>query len=564
MKTIYYKYLFITLCCCVIVACVSSKAILQKPQIVTVSFAKKQPLTEEEKQNWHFKDIYTDSIPGISLDKAYQELLKNKQGDTIIVAVIDTELDIDHEDLKDQVWINKDEIPNNHIDDDKNGYIDDIHGWNFVGSKKEDNILYTSYEYVRIVRKFDSIFRNFNSISEVSNEDYENFKLYQKAYMKYNEEIENRNSEIARYNRIKTRFRNGKTIAKKYFLKEDYTVEQLDSLQSTISDDKEKKSISNLAYYEKYGIDESWCDGRVNFEEFKLNTLLNLDYNDRSSSKDNADDINDFPYGNNDIQGTQVISHATQIASLIAAKRNNNFGIDGINDLVKIMPLSIAAVGNEFDKDIALAIRYAVDNGARIINMSLGKEFSMYPEWVNDAIKYAQEYNVLIITSAGNNGINIDKNDDFPTDNMKGVETVENFIKVGNTSKNINSKLIFSNSNYGKNNVDIFAPGSKLPCLDRWDIITDTGTSLSSAVVSGVASLLLSYYPNLTASEVKEIILQSGTPIDLMVLKPYPNGEKRDPNKVPFSSLSKSGKIVNAYNALLLAEEVSKKKKRKN
>ena len=361
---------------------------------------------------------------------------------------------------------------------------------------------------------------------------------------------------------MKTRYKKGKSIAKKYFPKEDYSVDQLDSLKLSVKDEDEKKSISNLAYYEKYGIDENWCDNYVKFEKFKLNTLLNLDYNDRSLTNNNADDINDYPYGNNDVQGTQVISHATQIASLIAAKRNNNLGIDGINDLVQIMPLSIAAVGNEFDKDIALAIRYAVDNGVTIINMSLGKEFSMYPEWVNDAIKYAQEKNVLIITSSGNNGLDIDKNDDFPTDNMEGVETVNNFIKVGNTSKNINSKLIFSNSNYGKNNVDIYASGTKISCLARSEEVTDTGTSLSCAVVSGIASLIFSYYPNLTATEVKEIIMQSGTSIDLMVLKPYPNGEKRDPKKVPFSSLSKSGKIANAFNALLMAEEVSKKKKR--
>ncbi|MFK7750306.1 MAG: S8 family serine peptidase [Kordia sp.] len=555
--------LLIILFCCAIIACTSSKSTLQKSQIITAAFAKKKAFTETDNQNWHFKDIFEDSIPGISLDKAYRELLKNKKGDTVIVAVIDTELDIAQEDLKNQIWINKDEIPNNGIDDDNNGYIDDVHGWNYVGTKKGDDILYTSYEYVRIVRRFDSLFRDYNLISEMPKEDYENFKLYQKAYMKYNSEVENKNSEIARYKRIKTRYKNGKSIAKKYFPKEDYTVDQLDSLKSIISDEKVKKSISNLAYYKKYGIDESWCDNRVDFEKFKLNTLLNVNYNDRSSANDNSDDINDFPYGNNDVQGIQLISHATQIASLIAAKRNNNIGIDGINDLVQIMPLSIATVGNEFDKDIALAIRYAVDNGAKIINMSLGKEFSMYPEWVNDAIKHAQDRNILIITSAGNNGLNIDNNDDFPTDNLRGVETVKNFIKVGNTSKEINSKLIFSNSNYGKNNVDIYAPGTKISCLARSEEVIDTGTSLSSAVVSGVASLLFSYYPNLTAKEVKDIIMQSGTSYDLMVLKPYPIGEERNPNKVPFNSLSKSGKIINAYNALLLAEEVSKKQQRK-
>jgi cell wall-associated protease len=184
----------------------------------------------------------------------------------------------------------------------------------------------------------------------------------------------------------------------------------------------------------------------------------------------------------------------------------------------------------------------------------------MYPLWVNEAIKYAENNDVLIITSSGNNGLNIDENDDFPTDNLLGVETVKNFIKIGNTSQNIDSTLVFSSSNYGKKNVDIFAPGTKIPCLSRSDKVTDTGTSLSCAVVSGIASLLFSYYPELTVAEVKQIILESGVSYDLMVLKPYPRGEKRDPNKVSFSSLSKSGKIVNAYNALLLAEKFLKRR----
>jgi cell wall-associated protease len=555
--------LVVFISCCCIIACASQKNSAQKtPQTVTGAFAKKQALTKEEKKDWHFKDIFKDSIPGISLKKVYN-FLKNKKGDTIIVALIDTELDIDHKDLKDQVWINKDEIPNNNIDDDHNGCIDDIHGWNYIGSKKGDKIPYTSYEYLRILRKYKPLFDDYNSIIEVPKNDIEKFKLFQKSYIRYRLEIEEKESEIARYKRIEKRFNEGKSIAKKYFSKEDYTTETLDSLKLTIDDKDEKKSISNLAYFTKYKINKNWVKGHINFEKFKLNTLLNLNYNDRYLTNDDANDIDDFPYGNNNVQGTYIINHATEIASLIAAKRNNNIGIDGINDLVKIMPLSIAVVGNEFDKDIALAIRYAVNKGAKIINMSFGKEFSMYPLWVNEAIKYAENNDVLIITSSGNNGLNIDENDDFPTDNLLGVETVKNFIKIGNTSQNIDSTLVFSSSNYGKKNVDIFAPGTKIPCLSRSDKVTDTGTSLSCAVVSGIASLLFSYYPELTVAEVKQIILESGVSYDLMVLKPYPRGEKRDPNKVSFSSLSKSGKIVNAYNALLLAEKVSKKKKRK-
>ncbi|WP_430409320.1 S8 family serine peptidase [Kordia sp.] len=522
----------------------------------------KKEMSESSVGNESHLDIISREklgLLGINLEKAYN-FLKNKKGDTIIIAVIDTELDIAQEDLKNQIWINKDEIPNNNIDDDDNGYIDDVHGWNYVGSKKSDKVPYTSYEYVRILKKYKPLFDEYNSLLEVPKKYAKNFKLYQKAYARYNSEVEGKESEMARFKRIEKRYIDAKAVAQKYFPKEEYTTAKLDSLKSILTDEAEQKLISNFAYYTEYNIDENWVENRINFEKFKLNTLLNLDYNDRYLTNDDANDLNDFPYGNNNVQGIYAISHATQIASLIAAKRNNNTGIDGINDKVKIMPLSIAVVGNEFDKDIALAIRYAVDNGAKVINMSFGKEFSMYPEWVNEALKYAESNNVLVVTSSGNNGLNIDKNDDFPTDNLNGHEIVKNFIKVGNTSQKMDSTLVFSSSNYGKENVDIYAPGTKIPCLSRSEKVIDTGTSLSSAVVSGIASLLFSYYPNLSASEVKEIILASGTSIDLMVLKPYAIGAKRDPNKVPFSSLSKSGKIVNAYNALLLAEQVSKNK----
>ena len=558
-----FKLLIVFISCCCLIACSSHKNTIFKPTTTLTAFAKKQTLTKAEKHQWHFKDIFEDSIPGVSLNRAYN-FLKNKNGDTVIVAVIDSELDISQKDLKDQIWKNVNEIPNNNIDDDNNGYIDDINGWNYVGSKKDNNIPYTSYEYVRIIKKYSSLFDDYNSLIEVPKRVIEDFRLYQKAYEKYNFEVEKIKLEIARFKRIEDRYIKAKLAVKKYFPKEDYTLIKLDSLKSITIEEDEKKSISNFAYYYKYEIDEKWVENRINFENFKLNTLLNFNYNDRYLTNDNPHDINDFPYGNNNIQGTVKISHGTQIASVIAAKRNNDIGIDGINDNVKIMSLSIAAVGNEFDKDIALAIRYAVDNGAKVINLSLGKEFSMYPKWVNKALEYAESKDVLIVTSSGNNGLNIDKYEDYPTDNLNGIETVKNFIKVGNTSQNIDSTLVFSTSNYGKKNVDIFAPGTKISCLSRWGEVTDTGTSLSSAVVSSIASLLFSYYPNLTAAEVKEIILTSGNSIDLMVLKPYPIGEKRDPNKVPFSSLSKSGKIVNAYNALLMAEEVSKKKKRRN
>ena len=561
MKSKHYKYLFIILCCCVIVACVSSKVILQKPQIITVSFAKKQSLTQEEKKNWHFKDIYRDSIPGISLDKAYQKLLKDKQGDTIIVAVIDTELDIDHEDLKDQVWINKDEIPNNNIDDDNNGYIDDIHGWNYVGSKEGDEIPYSHFEYVRIIKKYDTLFKNMTSTQEVSKDKQEEFEVYQKAYSQYYEKLKTVSRDIEKFDIAINRYIEGENILKSYLpdIKEPYDRVRLDSLKKVLKNEEEIEKLQHLIVYKKYNHRLISLRNRRELLSEIIEYKLNFDFEERYLTNDNTDNLDDFPYGNNNVQGVRKFSHSTKMSSVIAAERNDTL-VEGINDKVKIMPLSISVLGNEHDKDITLAIRYAVDNGAKVINMSIGKDFSLHPEWVYNAIKYAEEHNVLIVTSAGNDSYDLDKIENYPNDTKNnGVEFVKNFIKVGNTSYRLNLKLISSFSNYGKKEVDIFAPGTRISCLSRRGETTDSGTSLSSAVVSGVASLLFSYYPNLTAAEVKQIIMESGVSYDIMVNKPSRSKEKE---LVPFSSLSKSGKIVNAYNALLMAEEVSKKKKK--
>ncbi len=553
---------FIILFCCIITACTSSKETSHIPQIITTSLSKKQQLTKAEKRNWHLKDIYTDSIPGISLEKAYDFLI-DKKGDTIIVALIDTELDIDHKDLKNQIWINKDEIPNNSIDDDNNGYIDDIHGWNYVGTTEKDSIPYGHYEFVRVINRFDSIFRDVTSLNDIDKSQIENFKKYQKAYEAYHFRLKLAKKNLERYKKGKQRYLKSKKITSQYIENPtDKSQQKIDSLINVVSNEKHKKEIQRLSNFKKYGISEKWLDNKIKFYTYYINYKFNFKFKERYLTNDDPNNLNDFPYGNNDIQGTQLISHSTKVSSIIAATRNDTL-VEGINDMVKIMPLSISVSASEHDKDIALAIRYAVDNGAKIINMSIGKNFSLYPEWVYDALKYAEKHNVLVVKSSGNEGYNLDKTSDYPNDAIDSDEFVNNFIKVGNTSNRVDSTLVDGSSNYGKKEVDIFAPGTNITCLNRWRVTEDTGTSLSSAIVSGVASLILSYYPNLTAAEVKEIILQSGTSIDLMVLKPYPNGEKRDPNKVPFSSLSKSGKIVNAYNALLMAEKVSKKKKRK-
>ncbi|WP_420571372.1 S8 family serine peptidase [Kordia sp.] len=553
----HYKLLLIILSCYCIFACVSQKQIATKPRIITSGFTKKQTLTKEEKKNWHFKDIYEDSIPGISLDKAYQELLKNKKGDTIIVAVIDMRIDKNHEDLKDFIWVNKDEIPNNNIDDDNNGYIDDMNGWNFLGNTNGEQAYRANFEYVRVIRKFEDKFKG-KHIDEIK--DTINFKLYLKAKQEYSEELA--------YVKRRLRSLNYQKIRKNFLeeqLGEIYpntklTVEVLQNLKPTNS--TIGKNIQTLIKYKKDSI-KNVADFEL--EQRYLDVYLNLDFKERDIIGDDVDNINDIPYGNNNINADNsegYHTHAIKVAGVIVANRNNNLGIKGVTNNVKIMPIAVSPYGDEQDKDMALAIRYAVNNGAKIINISSSKNFSLHQDWVIDALKYAEKKDVLVVTSAGNGGSNLEEKQNYPNDTDKdNTEVLKNFIKVGASAYQLDENLVHYTSNYGKESVDIFAPGKDIYTTHPNNSYGfSSGTSYSAPIVSGIAALIRSYYVNLSASDVKTIILNSGVAINWNVNKPPTTNNKE---LVPFSSLSKSGKIVNAYNALLMAEEISKKKKKR-
>jgi subtilisin family serine protease len=522
------------------------------------SFEKVKDFSKEELSNWHLKDIEKDSLPGISLERAYLELLQKLTADTIIVAVLDSEININREGLKEQIWVNKNEIPNNGIDDDTNGYIDDIHGWSYIGTKKNDSVVFSSFAFTRVIAKYDAKFKN-SSRAVIPEKDKQYYDDYIRALAAFNKELEYRKSNLVKYARIEGKYNKASEIVNHYLPNSDYNQAQLDSLETSVTDEEEKKYISYMKYYLKHDINNYTINKGKYSEQKIISQNLNTNHNGKYHTKDNPDDITDVPYGSNTVDGIANFHHGTEIASIIASSRNHK-DVKGMLAAVKIMCLNTSTAGDEYDKDIALAIRYAADNGAKVINMSFGKAFSLHPEWVKEAVLYAESKNVLIVTSAGNNSINLDQDYDYPNDAFEGKEYANNFLKIGATTYRLDSTLVADYSNYGKNEVDIFAPGSQIDCL-TWNRTTkDSGTSLSSAVVSGVAALIFSYYPNLTAEEVKNIIMESGLTIDLMVTKPSNDEEKE---KVPFNTLSKSGKIVNAYNALIMADSLSKTNKRK-
>ena len=496
--------------------------------------------SKDELKIWPHRDLLTTGYPGISLAEAYKAL-KGRKAQTVIVGVVDSGVDINHEDLKSIIWTNPKEIPNNGIDDDKNGYVDDVHGWNFLGEINQDNL-----EYVRILKKGDT-----------SDPDYK------RAEEKYDKEFKDANEKIELYSQIKERIAQSDALIQKHLGKKEYTEEDLDKIDA--SSLQLLGAVRGMKYLLSNGVSvketlEELSEGIKHYED-RLKYGLNKEFNPRKVLNDNPDDITDKIYGNNNVIGptAEGALHGTHVAGIIAAVRHNNIGIDGVADHVRIMPVRTVPDGDEYDKDVALALRYAIDNGAKVINTSFGKEFSPHKEWVYDALKYAAEKDVLIVNAAGNDTKNVDVQLTFPDDNINEKEFTDTMITIGALNYEYNENLVASFSNYGKNNVDLFSPGVQIYATvpeNKYKFLD--GTSMAAPEVAGVAALIRAYFPKLKAREVKQILMESGLTPTVKEVLVGGRGEEGEAKRMLFSELSKSGKIVNAYNAIILAAQRSK------
>lgn len=502
-------------------------------------------------KNWHFKDVNIDTVPGISLDRAYDTLLKNANAREIIVAVIDMEIDVNHENLKNNIWVNSNEIVGNHVDDDDNRYVDDINGWNFLGNNAGENNLFVNYEYTRIIKRYSSKFKN-KSLNEITPNDSIEFKVYELAEKYYNKRMKYAIEDTVYANMIVENLYNSINALKKYFNNKNYTSDQLDSLKNVHPKDEELQvNILKRSNFMQYGYTINYVNSYKLKADERINKLLNLEYDEREIQGDNSNDLGDIIYGTNQLNGNvNLLDHGTKMAGII-----KNIGL---KNEIKIMPLCVSAYGDEHDKDIALAIRYAVDNGAKVINMSFAKEFSLNFKWIAEALKYAEDNNVLIVHAASNDGLNLDSKPSLIYPNDHGyydtIEITNNFLTVAASGKSLDENLKLSYSNYGKSEVDIFAPGEHIyTYLPNNEYTNDAGgTSSATAITSGVAALIYSYFPKLKVQQVKQILMDSGIEYNIEVLTPTENDKK---SKTAFNKLSKSGKIVNAYNALLMASQ---------
>lgn len=508
------------------------------------------PLSEETEKAWSSKDLVKDTIPGMSIELAYDEFIKG-EGVPVIVGVVDSGVDVDHEDLKNKIWTNADEIPNNNKDDDNNGYIDDIHGWNFLGDVVDEQL-----EFSRIIQKYEPMYKGKN-ISEIPKKEQETFKMYQSARAEYDEQYNELIEQKNQYDQIVEVVKTAHADVSKKLGKEDYTAEDLEKMDATTPDAQRNKAILTqmLSYEPTIPSFLKMINEGLESMNKRLDTNFNLNADYRKVLGDNPDDIKDDQYGNNNVMGPDAEGalHGTHVAGIIAAQRDNNLGMNGVaNDNIKIMVVRAVPDGDERDKDIALAFRYAVDNGAKVINTSFGKYFSTNPEWVYDAIKYAAKHDVLIVNAAGNDAVDLDAGEAiYPNDQLDNLkEFADNFLTVGALNETYGGELVASFSNYGTANVDVFAPGVRIYSTvpeNKYEFLQ--GTSMAAPEVAGVAAMLRSYYPQFSAAQIKQILMQSGVTTNTAVVV---GGDPETTKK--FSELSKSGKMVNMYNAFKMAQ----------
>jgi len=507
--------------------------------------AKKGTMSEEEIKAWPHADLMQDSIPGMSLDKAYA-FLADKKGTTVILGVVDSGIDIEHEDLEGKIWTNTDEIAGNGKDDDNNGYIDDIHGWNFLGGEGQ-----STPEQLEVTRIFKMMGTKYEgkSSSDFNPSEKDGFFYYQKVKKDYEKRIREATENYERYKQMKVYLNEGDKVTSEKLGKSAYTIDDLNTLDDA---DKNPFLVQILSNGGTVAEVNDQLDGGIKYYGSQVNTMYNLDFDGRTATGDDAYDIKDVPYGNGFTIGSiEDEMHGTHVSGIAMASRDNGKGMNGVAQNVKLLSVRTVPDGDEYDKDVALAIRYAVDNGAKVINMSFGKSYSPNAEWVSDAIIYAASKDVLLVHAAGNDHKNIDKSDNFPTDAPNKVnEITDNVITIGAMTRNYNEDLVATFSNYGKLNVDLFAPGLEIySTIPKKEYKSIQGTSMAAPEVAGVACMIRAYYPELSASQVKRILMNSGTKVDLEVKLPGGEGKL-----VPFSDLSVTGRILNAYNAVKMAD----------
>ena len=507
--------------------------------------------------NWFNLDYERDGVMGISTEKAYEQLLNGKKSTTVVVAVIDGGVDVNHEDLKDIIWINEKDSAATGTDEDGNGYINDRYGWNFIGNANGENVHYDNLEVTRLVRELEPRYVSVLPSTPMSGEERREFAEYQKMVTYYaNKTQEARFGQVS-YTGLKRVVDSMVTRIGK----ENPTLADFDNYKA--DGDLEKMALrivkKELKDEPDFGVFYTDLEDGVEHFNNQVDYHLNKEFDSRHIVGDDYENSRERYYGNADVTGPDA-DHGTHVAGIIGAVRTNDIGIKGVADDVRIMVLRTVPDGDERDKDVANSIRYAVENGAKVINMSFGKAFAKDKAVVDDAVRFAMDNDVLLIHAAGNDGQDNDATPNFPNRNFvdslginKGEASA--WIEVGASQWNNDGDLVAPFSNYGRRSVDVFAPGVKIHSTMPGSTYKDQqGTSMAAPVVAGLAALIRSYYPELPAVEVKRIIMQSVTRVDQRVKVAGPDGRNM---RVSMNDICVTGGVVNAYRAMELAEQAA-------
>ena len=503
---------------------------------------------------WHTMDLQADGFFGISLNQAYQ-FLQGKKSKTVLVATIDSGCDTAQKDLQSILWVNPKEKPANGKDDDKDGYVDDVHGWNFLGGP---NGKCDYNETTEEIRQYAKLKGKYLTLTAAPAGDEKGYAFWLQVKAVHDSTVSKSTAELKELQpEMNILMITNGYIKKSLALDGNGTfkIGDLDKIKSNNDTVTRSKYVWNLVLAQEGG-DATNAKVLKELGDYiaKLTNDINPDLNSRAEIVGDDPDVrNTKPYGNNILKYSDA-SHGTGVAGLIGAIRNNGYGIDGVADNVRLMIIKAVPDGDEYDKDVANAIHYAVDHGAKIINMSFGKKLSPHKDWVDEAFKYAAKKDVLLVMASGNDNLNVDSVQEYPNDTFAdgSATDADNVISVDASAWKQDTTLAASFTNYGKKNTDVFAPGVKVTSIDSdSEFNTADGTSFASPITAGIAALILEYYPNLSAAQLKQAIMASATPLTgVMVNKPGTS------QKVDFSTLSKSGGVVNAYKALVYASKL--------
>lgn len=476
---------------------------------------------DKDQKTWYHKDYATTKVYGVNTENAYKFLeSKGLKPKTVVVGVLDSGVEVDHPGLAKNMWKNPNEVPNNGKDDDGNGYVDDIFGWNFLGGKNAD-IDVDNMEVTRVVKKYQSVFEGPDSAKNKENQAKmpEEFAMYMKSKEVFTKKSQEAKQNVQLYTMIKNAIPDMvKLLGNKTLTKENLatikpsTQQEAMAMQVLAQVSNDPQVVGKSAAEVKTYMDAQMKEALDYFTP-QAEKGYNLDFDPRKEIVgDNYDDYSEKKYGNNHYEGPDA-KHGTHVAGIIAGLPNGSEPQYGVASRVaKIMTVRAVPDGDERDKDVANAIRYAVDNGAKILNMSFGKPVSPGKNVVWDAFKYAESKGVLLVKAAGNENEDIAEHQYFPT-NYKSTSDekpfVNNMIVVGSNTNDANA-LKSSFSNYNKKMVDVFAPGSEIYSTvpdGKYEYLQ--GTSMASPVVAGASAVLLAYMPNLKPEQIIESLVNT-------------------------------------------------------